>query len=80
MDYRNKQFFMSDCNCSYTASNGRKCRLSLEALFGIMEQIPERPKILTIPINVVSHDLLPKNTIFISNDIAAELEIALKEK
>ena len=71
---------MDNCNCNYTTSNGRPVKMSLDALLKIMEDIPEKPKIFTMPINIVRHDILPTNTIYIGNDIADAIESALQKE
>ena len=72
--------FMGNYNCTYTTSSGNKVKMSIDALMKIMEDIPEKPRILTMPIQILKHKILPPNTIFISSDIAEALEQALEEK
>ena len=75
-----KLFAMSDCNCTYTATSGKNIKVSIAALVEVMKNIPAKPQIFTMGIKFVVNGYLPKNTIFLSKDVADALEQALQEK
>lgn len=52
--------------------------MSLAALTKLMSDIPEEPRIFKMDIKLVSSSRLPKNTIYISSDIAEAIEEALE--
>ena len=71
--------FDSMCNCSYTsATTGIQAKVDIAALIKLMEKIPEIPQIFTMDIKLIKNSILPKNTIFISSDIAEALDEALE--
>lgn len=69
-----------DCNCTYTTTANADIKMSIDALMALIEEIPERPKIFRMNINVISNDILPKNYIMLSKDVADALEEAMKRK
>ena len=71
--------FDYNSNCTYTTNGGKQAKLSLNVLLKIMEDIPKTPRILTMPIQMKKLNILPDNTILISNDIAEAIEEALKD-
>lgn len=75
----NRLFNYNDCNCSYTTSSGQNVNVSIAALMEIMKQIPESPKIFSMDISLFTNNLLPKNTIILSKDVADALEEAMKK-
>jgi len=77
-DYYN---FDNLCRGTYTTSNGTNTKVSIAALIEVMKQIPEPPKIFSMDFRLFANNLLPKNTIIMSKDIAEALEEAMiKEK
>ena len=72
-------FNSTSTNCDYTTFGGKQVKFSINALFKIMEDIPKTPRILTMPIQMKKLNILPDNTILISNDIAEAIEEALKD-
>lgn len=71
--------FTDSCNCAYTTTGGQNIQVSLAALIKLMSDIPELPRVFMMDIKLVSHSILPKNTIFISSDIAGAIEEALEK-
>jgi len=69
-------------NCTYTSTyltnEGKQIRISITALFELMDSIPKPLQIFTMPIQLKEAPIIPDNTIFISSDIAKLLEDALK--
>jgi len=70
----------SQCCGTYTTSNGTNTKISIAALIETMKQIPEPPKIFSMDFQLFANNLLPKNTIIMSKDIAEALEEAMKEE
>jgi len=69
----------SMCNCSYaSATTGEQAKVSIAALIKLMKSIPETPRIFIMDIELTRNNLLPKNTIYISSDIAEALDEVLK--
>lgn len=71
-------FSMLPTNCTYATSSGIQAKISINALFKIMEDIPKSPRILTMDLQLKEASILPDNTIIISSDIARAIEEALK--
>ena len=67
-----------DCNCTYTNSDKKQCKVSIEALLKLMDSIPERPKIYTMQIELIRMDLMPENWIILSKSVADALDEAMK--
>lgn len=61
---------------TYTSNAGTDINITLEALIGVMEKLPDPPSILNAEIK--PSGLLPKNTIIISRDIADAIEAKIK--
>jgi len=72
--------FLDNCNCAYTTSGGDKAGVSISALIKLMTELPEAPKLFTMPIEIFRHKLLPENYIILSNDVADALEEAMKKQ
>jgi hypothetical protein len=66
------KFFESNQTGTYTTSTGKGIDLSLEALMKIMADLPDPPVMLRVDIKACQ--ILPKNTILISSDIADVLD------
>ena len=71
--------FLDNCNCAYTTSKGEKVGVSISALTKLMTELPEVPKLFTMPIEIFRHPLLPKNYIMLSNTVADAFEKAIEE-
>ena len=71
--------FLDNCNCTYTSKSAEQSKVSIAALTKIMSEMPEIPKIFTMPIEISRSPLLPKNYIVISNSVADALEQAINE-
>jgi hypothetical protein len=69
--------YLDNCNCTYTTSDGKHVGVSISALMKIICEIPETPKLFTMPIEIIRSDIMPKNYILLSNDVADALEKAM---
>ena len=58
--------FDSLCNCTYTTTSGKNVKVDIAALFKLMENIPEVPKIYRMDISLFVGPCLPKNSIIMS--------------
>ena len=72
--------FLDNCNCAYTTGNDKRVAISVTALLKIINELPEPPKLFTIPIEIVKSPLLPENYIILSSSVAEALEQALKRQ
>lgn len=70
----------NNCNCAYTTSNGTDVQVDIAALMKVMADIPEVPKIFSMKISLFRNNILPKNCIFMSEDVADALEEAMRRK
>ena len=71
--------YLDNCNCTYSASSGENYRVSVSALIKVLSEIPETPKLFTMPIEIIRSPLLPENYIILSNKVADALEKALAD-
>ena len=69
--------FLDNCNCTYATSGGEKVGVSISALMKVIVEMPETPKLFTMPIEIIKSDILPKNYIVLSKDVANALEQAM---
>ena len=65
-------FMGSSKTGTYATRNDKHVDVSFEALMKIMADLPDPPTMLRYKIEV--NDMLPKNTIFVSSDIADVIE------
>ena len=70
--------YLDNCNCTYTASDGKKYGVSISALTKLISETPKTPKLFTMPIEIIKSQYLPENYIVLSNSVAEALEQALE--
>ena len=67
------------CRGAYTTNAGDNVKVDIAALFKLMESIPSPPKLYIMDFKLFANNMLPENTIIMSNDIAEALEEAISD-